>query len=65
MPKEHVMSGLTEFFSGFGWCLFGFAAVLVAIFLLRLLRRLDRIISLAEIGAVDQIPAVIRRLLGK
>lgn len=59
------MSDLTELFSGFGWCLFGVAAVLLTIFLLRLLRRLDRIIALAEIGAVDQIPAIVRKLLGK
>jgi hypothetical protein len=59
------MSGLTELFSGFGWFLFGLAAVLVAVFLLRLLRRLDRIIALAEIGAVDQLPAIVRKLLGK
>ncbi len=59
------MSELTELFSGFGWCLFGIAAILVAVFLLRLLRRLDRIIALAEIGAVEQIPAIVRKLLGK
>jgi len=59
------MSGLTDLFSGVGWCLFGIAAVLVAIWLLRILPRVDRIISLAEMGAVDQIPTIVRRLLGK
>ena len=59
------MHRLTDLFAGFGWCLFGFAAVLVAVFLLRLLRRIDRIIALAEIGAVDHLPAIVRKLLGK
>lgn len=59
------MSELTDLFSGLGWCLFGFAAVLVAVWLFRTLPRVDRIISLAEMGAVDQIPAIIRKLLGK
>lgn len=59
------MDALSKLFSGFGLCLFGIAAVLLTIFLLRLLRRLDRIISMAEIGASDQIPRIVRKLLGK
>lgn len=59
------MNELTELFSGAGWFLFSVAAVLVAMFLLRLLPRVDRIISLAEIGAVDQLPQIVRKLLGK
>ena len=59
------MSGLTDFFSGVGWCLFGVAAVLVAVWLLRTLPRVDRIISLAEMGAIDQIPSIVRKLIGK
>ena len=59
------MKELTDLFAGAGWFLFGVAAVLIAVFLLRLPRRLDRIIALAEIGAVDQLPLVVRKLLGR
>jgi hypothetical protein len=59
------MKDLTELFSGAGWFLFSIAAVLVAIFLLRMVRRFDRIIALAEIGAVDELPRIIRKILGK
>ena len=57
------MSALTDLFSGAGWFLFGVAAVLFTTFLLRMVRRFDRIISLAEIGAVNQLPTVMRTLV--
>jgi hypothetical protein len=59
------MKELTDLFSGAGLFLFGIAAVLAGIFLLRILRRVDRIIALAEIGAVDQLPSIVRKVLGK
>jgi hypothetical protein len=59
------MKDLIDLFSGAGWFLFGVAAVLVAIFLLRMLGRFDRLIGLAEIGAVGQLPTLVRKLLGK
>jgi hypothetical protein len=59
------MREVTDLFSGAGWLLFGVAAVLVAVFLLKILRRLDRIISLAELGAINQLPTIVRRLIGK
>lgn len=59
------MKELTDLFSGAGWFLFGVAAVLGTSFLILLLTRLDRIIALAEMGAVDQLPSVVRKLLGK
>jgi hypothetical protein len=59
------MSELIDLFSGAGWFLFSVAAVLVAVFLLRTLPRFDRIIALAEIGAINQLPAIVRKLIGK
>ncbi len=59
------MTSLTEFVSAVAWFLFGIAAVLLTIFLLRLSRRLDRIIALAKAGAMDALPMIVRRLVGK
>ena len=65
MVWSAVMKELAELFSGAGWLLFSIAAVLIAMFLIRLLPCVDRIISLAEMGAVEQLPAIVRKLLGK
>ena len=43
---------MTAFLSVLGWCLFGLAAVLLTVFLLRALKRVDRVLSLAEANAI-------------
>jgi hypothetical protein len=51
------MNGLTELLSAIGWCLFGIAAN-------RLFPRIDRLIVLAESGALRQLPSMLRKLIG-
>lgn len=59
------MTEWTDFLSAIGWCLFGIAAVLTTIFFLKMLPRFDRIIALAEMGAVNRLPSWMRKLIGK
>jgi hypothetical protein len=59
------MSGVTSLLSAVASCFFGMAAVLLTVFLLRSLRRFDRIIALAEMGAASQLPQVLRKLTGR
>ena len=59
------MNEWTNFLSAVGWCLFGVAAVLATIFFLKMLSRFDRIIALAEVGAVNRLPSWLRKLIGK
>jgi hypothetical protein len=59
------MTEWTAFLSAIGWCLFGIAAIIIAVCLLRLLSRFDRIIALAEIGAGDRLPSWMRKLIGR
>lgn len=59
------MQTMTDFLSAFGWCLIGIAAVLIAIFALRLLRRFDRVLALAERDAIKRLPKKLVKLVGK
>lgn len=52
------MSGLTDLLSAAGWCLFAIAAN-------RLMPRFDRLLTLFEKGSVDQLPTLVRKLLGE
>jgi hypothetical protein len=51
------MSGITDFLSAVALCLFGIAAN-------RLIPRFDRLLTLAENGALRQLPTVLRKLIG-
>lgn len=57
------MDELTDLFSGMGWCLFGLAAVLLTIFLLKMIPRFDRIIALAESVSLNKLPALWRKVI--
>jgi hypothetical protein len=59
------MQTITDFLSAFGWCLFGIAAVLMAIFVLKLLHRFDRVLALAEKGAIKRLPRKLVKMVGK
>ena len=59
------VSEIINLLSEVGLCLFGIAGVLLALFLLRILPRVDRLLTLAEMGAVEQLPLIVRKLLGK
>jgi hypothetical protein len=59
------MSEWTNLISAFGWCLFGIAAVLAAVFFLRMVSRFDRIIALAEKGAVGRLPLWLAKLVDR
>lgn len=59
------MTELTDFLTALGWCLFGIAAVITAVTALRLVSRVDRVLTLAEQRAVERLEYGLRRITGK